>query len=140
MPSATRWPFVPRISRSEAESPCPKLPEIAKVAYRFTGAPSFGPAFRAGRMAEREGFEPSVPLRKHALSKRAHSTTLPPLRVHEPRAKKRVARERTRREGHAPHPVNGKSATAGSIVNFPGAREVSAGLSQMSARASKPAW
>ena len=32
-------------------------------------------------MAEREGFEPPVPLRKHALSKRAHSTTLPPLRV-----------------------------------------------------------
>ena len=31
-------------------------------------------------MAEREGFEPPEPLRAHALSKRAHSTTLPPLR------------------------------------------------------------
>jgi hypothetical protein len=32
-------------------------------------------------MAEREGFEPSVPLRVHVISNHAHSTTLPPLRV-----------------------------------------------------------
>ena len=30
------------------------------------------------RMAEREGFEPSVPKRVHTLSRGAHSTTLPP--------------------------------------------------------------
>jgi hypothetical protein len=30
--------------------------------------------------AEKEGFEPSVPLRVHQLSKLAHSTTLTPLR------------------------------------------------------------
>jgi hypothetical protein len=30
-------------------------------------------------MAEREGFEPSVPLTVHTLSKRAPSTTRPPL-------------------------------------------------------------
>ena len=33
------------------------------------------------RLAEREGFEPSVPLRVHTISSRAHSTTLTPLRV-----------------------------------------------------------
>lgn len=27
-----------------------------------------------------EGFEPSVPIKAHTLSKRAHSTTLPPIR------------------------------------------------------------
>src|SRR5579859_8174494 len=32
-------------------------------------------------MAEREGFEPSVPLRVHVISNHAHSTTLPPLRM-----------------------------------------------------------
>jgi len=31
-------------------------------------------------MAEREGFEPSEPLRVHMISNHAHSTTLPPLR------------------------------------------------------------
>ena len=32
------------------------------------------------KMAEREGFEPPVGFHLHALSKRAHSTTLPSLR------------------------------------------------------------
>ena len=32
------------------------------------------------KMAEREGFEPSVALRQHMISNHAHSTTLPPLR------------------------------------------------------------
>ena len=36
-------------------------------------------------MAEREGFEPSVPLQVHMISNHAHSTTLPPLRVSETR-------------------------------------------------------
>jgi len=34
-----------------------------------------------GKMAEREGFEPSVAFRLHVISNHAHSTTLPPLRV-----------------------------------------------------------
>jgi hypothetical protein len=32
-------------------------------------------------MADREGFEPSETLLPHTLSRRAHSTTLPPVRV-----------------------------------------------------------
>jgi hypothetical protein len=36
-------------------------------------------------MAEREGFEPSEPLRIHMISNHAHSTTLPPLRMPETR-------------------------------------------------------
>jgi hypothetical protein len=36
---------------------------------------------QTGKVAEREGFEPSVPLRTHMISNHAHSTTLPPLRV-----------------------------------------------------------
>jgi hypothetical protein len=32
---------------------------------------------RVRRMADREGFEPSVRFTAHTLSKRAHSTTLP---------------------------------------------------------------
>src|SRR2546430_1461985 len=39
------------------------------------------PKLNERRMAEREGFEPSVPLRVHVISNHAHSTTLPPLRV-----------------------------------------------------------
>src|ERR1700685_1650243 len=39
-----------------------------------------------GRVAEREGFEPSVPLRTHMISNHAHSTTLPPLRMPDNRA------------------------------------------------------
>ena len=35
----------------------------------------------ADSVAEREGFEPSVPLQVHTLSKRAPSTTRPSLRV-----------------------------------------------------------
>ncbi len=34
-------------------------------------------------MAEREGFEPSEPVKAHCLSKAAHSATLPPLRAGE---------------------------------------------------------
>ena len=37
--------------------------------------------FDTSKLAEREGFEPPVGFHLHALSKRAHSTTLPPLRV-----------------------------------------------------------
>ena len=37
---------------------------------------------RAGSFgAEREGFEPSMPLRAYRFSRPTHSTTLPPLRV-----------------------------------------------------------
>ena len=32
-------------------------------------------------MAERVGFEPTVPLQGHLISSQAHSTTLPPLQV-----------------------------------------------------------
>jgi len=39
------------------------------------------PSWDSGELAEREGFEPSVPLRVRLLSKQVHSTTLPPLRV-----------------------------------------------------------
>lgn len=31
-------------------------------------------------LVDGEGFEPSVPMKAHTLSKRAHSTTLPPIR------------------------------------------------------------
>src|SRR5688500_17114709 len=51
------------------------------------------------KLAEREGFEPSVGFHLHALSKRAHSTTLPPLRVMpgEPQAKfRRQTKGRTK--------------------------------------------
>ncbi len=37
------------------------------------------------KVAEREGFEPSEPLRIHMISNHAHSTTLPPLRRNKPR-------------------------------------------------------
>ena len=33
------------------------------------------------KMAEREGFEPSVPLPAHLISSQAHSATLSPLRA-----------------------------------------------------------
>ena len=54
------------------------------VAGRENMSPSFAvPAtegilrgLRRRRMADREGFEPSVPMKVHTLSKRAHSTTL----------------------------------------------------------------
>ena len=32
-------------------------------------------------MAEREGFEPSEPVRVHLISNQAHSATLPPLQI-----------------------------------------------------------
>jgi integrase len=38
------------------------------------------PSWDNVKMAEREGFEPSVPFRVHVISNHAHSTTLPPLR------------------------------------------------------------
>jgi hypothetical protein len=39
------------------------------------------PSWENLKVAEREGFEPSVPLRTHMISNHAHSTTLPPLRM-----------------------------------------------------------
>jgi integrase len=39
------------------------------------------PSWENAEMAEREGFEPSVPLRVRLLSKQVHSTTLPPLLI-----------------------------------------------------------
>ena len=45
----------------------------------FEGHASYGghsSPLRRRRMADREGFEPSVPMKVHTLSKRAHSTTL----------------------------------------------------------------
>lgn len=36
-------------------------------------------------VADREGFEPSVGFHLHTLSKRARSTTPPPVRFHDPR-------------------------------------------------------
>jgi hypothetical protein len=43
-------------------------------------------------MAEREGFEPSEPLRIHMISNHAHSTTLPPLRFTLPRVPERMVK------------------------------------------------
>ena len=47
------------------------------------------PKLEERRMAEREGFEPSVAFRLHVISNHAHSTTLPPLRVMSPALAKR---------------------------------------------------
>ena len=38
------------------------------------------PTDRNALLAEREGFEPSIPLRVYMISSHARSTTLPPLR------------------------------------------------------------
>ncbi len=58
------------------------------------------PAGRDPVVAEREGFEPSVPVKVHALSKRAHSATLSPLRPGSQDA--RSSRGMAEREGFEP--------------------------------------
>ena len=45
----------------------------------------FHPNWFEVKVAEREGFEPSVDFRLHMISNHAHSTTLPPLRIPETR-------------------------------------------------------
>jgi hypothetical protein len=56
----------------------PVLHPVGKVAKEVA---KFGYFETTDKVAEREGFEPSVPLRTHMISNHAHSTTLPPLRV-----------------------------------------------------------
>jgi hypothetical protein len=56
---------------------------------RFVGAAPEALLPLGKKMAEREGFEPSEPLRIHMISNHAHSTTLPPLRVVETRVIRR---------------------------------------------------
>ncbi len=61
-------------------SPCVQT-RLASARQRSRPAPKRHdptPACGSGVMADREGFEPSVTLLPHTLSKRAHSTTLTP--------------------------------------------------------------
>jgi hypothetical protein len=61
-----------------AERPRPRgIAEISQPTPKRTREVSAPP----DSMAEREGFEPSVPLQVHTLSKRAPSTTRPSLRI-----------------------------------------------------------
>jgi hypothetical protein len=50
------------------------------ILLRATAAPNPAKLEERSRMAEREGFEPPIPLRVCRISSAVHSTTLPPLR------------------------------------------------------------
>ena len=58
---------------------------IANTADMFGGKMAWWPESKASRksVADREGFEPSVGFHLHTLSKRARSTTPPPVRFHD---------------------------------------------------------
>ena len=69
---------------------CSRLAETSLPFTLWRRAISISPISNFGRtdkgialvkMAEREGFQPSVPFRVHVISNHAHSATLPPLRV-----------------------------------------------------------
>ncbi len=66
--------------RCASVCPYPTLAAAARLPRHFVSHRHFGFA----KMAEREGFEPSVPFRVHMISNHAHSTTLSPLLVSGP--------------------------------------------------------
>ncbi len=99
----------------------------------LTPAPRAESHFAAcGKMAEREGFEPSVPLRVHMISNHAHSTTLSPLRGpgrrvvgHAGCVAKGASREESRRAGQGVNPPtspSGANSTARISPPEPGCR------------------
>src|SRR5258708_15682679 len=62
--------------------------------------------------AEREGFEPSIPLRVYRFSRPTHSTTLPPLRVGSPPIlRTRPAAFKNARPARTPGPPSPPPAT-----------------------------
>ena len=56
-------------------------------------------------VADREGFEPSVGFHLHTLSKRARSTTPPPVRFHDAREPRRRSIRREARLIEHPDPL-----------------------------------
>ena len=62
------------------------LDKTGTSGFKYTGVASQTlkkqePAGAGSFTAEREGFEPSMPLRAYRFSRPTHSTTLPPLRA-----------------------------------------------------------
>ena len=84
----------PRKNRLQYRAVRPGMPEIDENYRRGKGGrPEEAGTAAAGPLAEREGFEPSIPFRVYTLSKRAPSAARPPLRAN---ALNRLAQSRTR--------------------------------------------